>query len=326
MRSSCLKRIILLAVFLSLPVFAQLDENSSFEQYAEACQQGNESACSDGWYNKVTREIGLNESGEPTLTEKFLTKLEEVCNSSSTMMCDAGLNMLSVPLDNANKENAPGMEKANELYNKYTISNCTAIVKSGGKSYFCSGILPKADTKETFKEFTDKCLSAKDNQACEFGLNASKELLKDGEYLDAICADATILNLPVCAERLEWKRNAEAQSAEREAWALKVFGAIGFIAAAFIGLFIYSTRCPSCRKFFALHTIAKDHQGTEFAGTTTKNMKTGEIKDSNYNTVATIHRDVKFNVFKSKFNVKKRCSKCGFTFQYTSTETKNVRA
>lgn len=103
---------ILLSLLLSTSVFAQLDETSSFEQYAEACQQGNESACSEGWYNKVTREIGLNEGGEPTLNAKFLIKLEEVCSSPSTMMCDAGLNMLSVPLDNANKEQATGIEKA----------------------------------------------------------------------------------------------------------------------------------------------------------------------------------------------------------------------
>ena len=317
---------ILLSLLLSTSVFARLDENSSFEQYAEACQQGNENACSDGWYNKVTREIGLNEGGEPTLNEKFLTKLEEVCNSSSTMMCDAGLNMLSVPLDNANKENAPGLEKANEIYNKYTVSNCTAIVKAGGESYFCSGILPKTNNKDLFISFVMNCTNSKDNAICEQGLKGSNQLTVGGEYLDNICKDETILNLPVCAERLQWKKDEAARSAERESFALKLFGTIGVILAGIIGLFVYSTRCPSCRKFFALQTIGKDHQGTHFAGTTTKNMQTGEIKDSNYNTVATIHRDVKFNVFKSKFNVTRRCRKCGFTFNYDTTETKKVRA
>lgn len=317
---------ILLAFILSTNVFAQLDETSSFEQYAEACQQGNETACSDGWYNKVTREIGLNEGGEPALNPKFLTKLEEVCNSASTMMCDAGLNVLSVPLDNANKENAPGMEKANEVYNKYTASNCAAIVKAGGQSYFCSGILPKTDNKDLFIGFVMDCITSKDNTVCEKGLKGADQLTVTGEYLDNICKDETILNLPVCAERLQWKKDAEEKDAKTESFMMKIILGVGAVALFFVVAFIYSTRCPKCKKFFALKTIGRENLGTHFEGTETKNMKTGEIRDRNYNTMATIHQNVKFNVFKKKTNVTQQCSSCGYTFSYVSSQTEKVKA
>jgi len=321
-----LKTLFIFSLIFSFSAFAQLDESSSFEQYTEACQQGDERACSEGWYNKVTREIGLNESGEPTLNPKFLTKLEEVCKSSATMMCDAGLNMLSVPLDNANKEQAPGNEKANEIYNTYTVSNCTAIVKAGGESYFCTGILPKTDNKQLFINFVLDCTNSKDNAICEKGLKGAEQLNVTGEYLDNICKEEGILELPVCAERLQWKKNDEAKRAESDSFFTKLFAGIGLIAALFVGAFIFSTRCPSCKKFFALETIGKENLGTHFDGTETKNMKTGEIRDQNYNTVATIHKDVTFNVFKTRYKVTQRCKKCGYSFKFDKAETKKVRA
>ena len=333
-----MKNLIFLSVLLSLPALSATDwkatyetmenkeETLSFEDYTEACQQGVEAACQDGWYNKVTRQIGLDNPGEPTLSETFLTKLQEVCDSPNMMMCDTGLNMLSVPLDNANKEQAPGMEKANEVYNKYTVSNCQNIVQAGGQSYFCQGILPKTDNKTVFVNFVTACLDSKDNAVCEKGLKGSEQLTVSGEYLDNICKDDAILNLPVCAQRLEWKNNAIKQREESDSFYGKVFAVLGLIAAGFIAMYVYSTRCPSCRKFFAVQTLSKDHIGTDFKGTETQNIKTGEVRDQNYNTVATIHRDVKFNVFNKKFKVSRRCKKCGYQFQYEQSETKKVRA
>lgn len=337
-----MKRIILFSLLFSLTSLAQTDwkstyekmenkeEKLSFEQYSEACQQGVEAACTDGWYNKVTREISLNEGGEATLNNKFLTKLKDICESPSTMMCDAGLNLLSGPLDNANKENAPGMEIANEIYNKYTVSNCNAVIKAGGQSYFCGGILTKpeinTESKATFDELTANCLNSKDNAVCELGLNATQQMSTSVEYLESICKDPTILNLPICAQQLQWKKEAEEKTKRSDSFMINMLLGLGAFAVLIVGIFIYSTKCPSCKKFFALDTIGKDNLGTKFSGTETENMKTGEVRDSNYNTVATIHRDVTFNVFKTKFKITKRCRKCGYTFKYDSTETKKSRA
>lgn len=326
-----MKRIILLAVFLSLPVFAQLDENSSFEQYAEACQQGNESACNDGWYYKVTRPISMNDSGEPTLKETFLTKLEEVCSTDKTKMCDAGLYMLSTPLENANNESATGNEKANEVFKKFTTTNCKILKEAGAESTLCSRVSYQEDSKLTIEDLTAQCLNSRDNTICaEAYGKADKLLMSAGTFLDTVCTPENLNTLPVCepivtANRLAEEARIKAEEDNKKFWQHIIYSVLGIIGAGFAFVTI-TTRCPSCKKFYCFHTVSSKHTGTEFSHSKNVQVKTGEIKDSNYNTIATIHGNKTMNVFKKSFLNTHRCNKCGFTSQSTSSKTESHNA
>ncbi len=335
-------------------------ERMSFEDYAEACSQGVSDACKDAWVDKVIPEVrATTNEYEPTQSKLYYTKLRESCERGQHFLCEGGMSvmwsnynyslgaledyknkmeekrkMIEALGDKVGESDSADFKRAEEDYNGLAQTlkpfqdffaetgkpNCARVFDSGVRTELCESFLGEAFFKEKTEEYVTTCTASKDNDLCSQQREKLKVYSQENSYVEKICADKAFYDLSVCERYKAMELAAQAERERGEAQTRNMLLGLGaFIGLVFV-LWLYSTRCPSCKKFRSYYVLKKEHLGTDFEGQETEEVKTGEIRSADNNVIATIHGKKKVNVFKKKFLVTRQCNKCGYTSQSRDSE------
>lgn len=341
-----------------------------FEDYIEACQDGVDKACGDGWHTliqAVREKPEYTTSGPPeTHNALYINRLHEVCPSTNTRFCIAGLELLNNDYQSSkgvlqSKQDAQKeqdklvtslgdkvsdddkklqsdltteastlgtvVSEAKDVLMKYSHPICEIDLRDNLDSKFCNDytLANKEQFANKMAELEAACLKA-DVSACTMGHRLAVRLESSGPYVVNICGkNASVDSLPFCAEYLDQQRRAQEEIAASKATTRNWIIGISVFIVGFIALFIKSTQCYSCKKYFALVKTNIEHHGTSHSQVV-ENIKTGEIRNRDGDVRATIHQDVTFNVKKDHYVDTYTCKYCGANKRSSRTESKKSRS
>ena len=140
-------------------------------------------------------------------------------------------------------------------------------------------------------------------------------------YVSTACRDDKILQTPMCEEVLKSRLMAIKMKEQEAVHSRNVMLTILLVITAGIAALVYSTRCNECKKFFSKTKIHEEHLGTDFSGFSVQSEQTGTIKNSDQNTIATIHTDRKYANYTTTKRSTYRCRFCGHTDSQIETSS-----
>lgn len=351
-----MKVFLILLCLLSTSVFAKTDwkavyenmenkdERLKLEDFIEACEQGVEDACRDGWRNhriKVSKNLEIIDYSVELYPE-YLSLLKKICSSDGLVFCLRGLQDVSDAI-NSNQGNlkykindyesqktlVDGLgervtedekKKLNEL--KISKEELENFIKTASELFSsntlgtCEKLLLKGSNEkfcqevmEEHKDEKEKFINTLKNECLskkDFSTcnNANSIAVFLNSSIGEVCKDPEIEKLSICEHVIAAKERAVEEEKSSRVWTI-----IFFIVIALVVIYkVKKTQCSECKKYFAFEVTDSKHAGTTTSEHTRK-VEIGESKDSHGN-VTTHYQNEKYTVATEHYVDTHSCKYC----------------